>query len=342
MAALLLLGIALAPAAAQVRRALPRPTVAAPTAGTPATAPAPAPTATVQRQPTAATPAATPVGGGVAQVSADAVCASNNTPRVNNVNGQQSGIVYRPGSSLTIAGCGFGAAGQVYAYLSGGGALVPLIIDSWQDAKVIAHVDAALKGVLDIESVKVNIKPAASPVIGSVESTGRFEASRQTYRVTKNIPRYVKLVASYNTTTLGGWGQPAGGGPVAIENDGSVRRLTTGLVERADATDALLPLDPGKGFKVTDLHVEWLTIQRNNGETNVLTHRVVMFRGMNQLAPRSGGGWNVLAGDAFLQDETDPKLPRACFTATAPIRNCIYSHYQVSVDVTGPVGVTPP
>lgn len=55
-------------------------------------------------------------------------CASNNTPRITNINDQQSGIAYRPGSKLNISGCGFGTGGQTF--LIGGGVTLPLVVDT--------------------------------------------------------------------------------------------------------------------------------------------------------------------------------------------------------------------
>jgi hypothetical protein len=279
-------------------------------------------------------------GGGVAMLNPDAACASDNTPRISNINGTQSGIAFQPGSKLNISGCGFGKGGQ--AYLSGGGTTVPLKIDSWDASNIHAHIDAAITGVLDIDSAKVSISPSGASVIESKNTIGKFMASRRTYLVTTNIPRYVKLVAAFNKTTLGGWGKAWLNQPVAIEHDGTVRRITAGNVERANATDELILLDPGKGFKATNLHVKWLTEQRNNGEKNVNTGHVVMFRGGNKLTPNVSGNWNLIAGDQFFQDAKDPQLPSACFAGSVAIANCVYSIYQVSVEVTGPVGVSPP
>ncbi len=118
-------------------------------------------------------------GGGMAQLNSAAGCASNNTPRIGNINGRLSGgILFQPGDSLNIAGCGFGSGGQ--AYLSVGiGVAVPLIVETWSDSNIRAHIDAALGGVTDIGTLNVHVRPNGAPELASAGSSS-FHAARET------------------------------------------------------------------------------------------------------------------------------------------------------------------
>lgn len=173
--AVLLFGIAFAAGADQMMRALPAPSLAKPPDRNAAMAPPPA------AQPAAVAPmpqmklAPPSQGGGMAQLSSAAACISNNAPRISNINGTLSGgILFQPGSQLNIAGCGFGSGGQ--AFLSTGvGVAVPLIVDTWTDSNIHAHIDAALRGVPDIGVLNVHIKPNGAPEIASA-GTSSFHA----------------------------------------------------------------------------------------------------------------------------------------------------------------------
>ena len=64
----------------------------------------------------------------MAQLNPDAACVSNATPRISNINGTQSGIVFQPGSQLNIVGYNFSSGGQ--AYLSSDKTTIQLKIGS--------------------------------------------------------------------------------------------------------------------------------------------------------------------------------------------------------------------
>ena len=170
--AVLLFGIAFAAGGAeQMMRALPAPAAAQPiVAPTAVVAPAKPPNlnATIALPPTTKS-------GGVMQLSPDAACAMNNTPRISSINGRASGgIVFHPGDALNIAGCGFGTGGQVS--LTG---VSPLIIDAWADANIRAHIDPALSRVRDVDSgVKLYVKPRSGAEMLS-QVTHSFKAVHQ-------------------------------------------------------------------------------------------------------------------------------------------------------------------
>jgi len=169
--AALLFAIAFAANADMMMKAMPSPSVAQPiVAPTAVVAPAKPPSANA----TIALPQTTK-SGGVMQLSPDAACAVNNTPRISSINGRSSGgIVFHPGDALNIAGCGFGTGGQVS--LTG---VSPLIIDAWADANIRAHIDPALSRVRDVDSgVKLYVKPRSGAEMLS-QATHSFKAVHQ-------------------------------------------------------------------------------------------------------------------------------------------------------------------
>ena len=208
--AVLLFGIAFGAGADQMMRALPAPAAAQPVAELPAVqqiaAPSAAPAAVVV--PAAISPVAIPPGqptkpmslngpstapmfqkklapptpgGGVMQLSPAAACGMNSTPRISSINGRASaGIVFKPGDSLNISGCGFGGFGkgaQAALYNVGG-----LIIDGWDDSNIHAHIDPALKGVPDsVGSVKLFVTPYGVPAL--VSAGHSFTATREEVQV---------------------------------------------------------------------------------------------------------------------------------------------------------------
>lgn len=117
-------------------------------------------------------------GGGMAQLIPAAACASNNTPRISNINGTQSVIVFKPGDSLNIVGCGFGKGGKVQ--LSSAGYIVPLIVNAWDDPKILARIDPALSHVPDLTGVvSLSVQPNGASMIFSKGSSYSFVAARE-------------------------------------------------------------------------------------------------------------------------------------------------------------------
>jgi hypothetical protein len=276
-------------------------------------------------------------GNGMARLNSAAVCGMNTTPRITNINGTISAIVFKPGDPLNIAGCGFGNGGQ--AYLSSGGTTVPLKIDTWSNENIHAHLILTLSGIPDLGSVKVNIQPNGSTVIGSAQINS-FLARRETLIMTTNIPHYIKFEGGPSWTKDALMGQ-------GLQQNGVVSRSISGIIVYANADpDLFTPLDLGNGFKVTNLRVQWFTQHRSNGETNFNSGHLLAFRGENKfefnVSGPSKGKYSVYAGEQIIQDRKDPQLPPLCIQGGFPIGYCHYSKYQVFVEVTGPAGVTPP
>ena len=107
-----------------------------------------------------------------------AACNLNNTPRITNINGTQStGIEFKPGDALNIAGCGFGKGGHLQ--LSGGGYSVPLIVDGWDDANIKARIDPALSRVPDLKGVvSLSVQLNGASILFS-KSSYSFRAARE-------------------------------------------------------------------------------------------------------------------------------------------------------------------
>ena len=166
--AVLLFGFVFAASGAeQMMRGRPAPT---------APQPLPAPTSI---QPTVVTKQVpSSQGGGVAQIAPAAACVSNNAPRISNINGTQSVIVFKPGDSLNIVGCGFGKGGKVQ--LSSAGYIVPLIVNAWDDANILARIDPALSHVPDLTNVmSLSVQPNGASMIFSKGSSYSFLAARE-------------------------------------------------------------------------------------------------------------------------------------------------------------------
>jgi hypothetical protein len=120
-----------------------------------------------------------PQGRGMAQLGSDAACGLDNTPRIGSVNGRSSGgFDFKPGDTLNIGGCGFGSAGQVYLSV-GVGVAVPLIVDTWNDSNIHAHIDVALGGVPDVGVLNVHVKPNGTAELASAGGSS-FHAVRET------------------------------------------------------------------------------------------------------------------------------------------------------------------
>jgi len=169
IAAVLLFGIAFS-ANADVMKAMPAPVVtqtlvapAVPSATTPIT-----PNTTIS-------PKSPAPSGGVMLFSPAAACVSNNTPRIGNVNGTQSGIEFKPGDTLNISGCGFGNKGGVVLLNN---LQAPLIINKWSDANIIAKIDPMLSKYFDASQVKLTVTPNGSNQITSLV-TYKFRAARE-------------------------------------------------------------------------------------------------------------------------------------------------------------------
>jgi hypothetical protein len=354
IAAVLLSGITLAANAEVMMKAMPAPVAAQPVAALPAAQPAVIAPAAMQpiAQPTAghtlaAPPPAPPMmiaplpqmklappsqGGGSAQINSSVACVSNNTPRINNMNGTQFGINFAPGSKLDITGCGFGKGGQIF--LSGGVTPVQFQIDSWSDSHITAHIDSALGGLRDFSSAKVNIKPNGLATISSIE-TNKFTAARELTQ----LPLPPEL-GNYSTFY----------GPVdkrlTVNNKGTrVARMNYG----GSCGDISIDNSPAKvmkdswtvnfladGFEVQDVTYTNQTDQTTSYTTGSQT-------GSQSLVGSAGGAtWDPSSKTVAVVFQGN----RAVMTAAGALvvgdaTNSCSSLYFVSLNVSGPRGLSP-
>jgi hypothetical protein len=150
--------------------AIVQPTVVAP-AGIPPAAKPPNPNAQMLPQ----KPASPSLGNGMSFQSPDMACVTNNTPRISNINGMQSGIKFKPGDTLDIVGCGFGKdIGKVVLRDDS----VPLIVTDWNNAHIKAHIDPALSRVSDFAGGNLNVLPNGAPTLSS-KAVYSFRAARE-------------------------------------------------------------------------------------------------------------------------------------------------------------------
>jgi hypothetical protein len=263
------------------------------------------------------------------QQSADpaAVCGTNTTPRITNINGTQSSIVFQPGSQLDIAGCGFGKSGR--AQLSGGGYAILLRIDSWEDSNIHAHIDAEWSGLPDSNSVNFVIYPNGGPVI-SPPVTHSFKAARETVRVAlpPELGTYSQLYGAPKMSV-----SPDGKSTI-IERNGNFIPFCPGVTDQSQIVD-IWPIDSEffkLGFEVVGVDYQNKTKQvvadniaeqdvlvgNNGGATYDASNKriVVTFQGHSMYAKKQQTGGD----DGY----------SACT-----------SRYSVSLIATGPRGFAP-
>ncbi len=125
----------------------------------------------------------------VAPINCDAYLALGGEPRFDSVDGQPRGVVFTPGKSVTIKGCGFGQRkGSVVLNGSSGGlSNLALLVHSWSDTAITVQVDPKLGGVMDQASVEVVVSRSDGR---RLQQTGHaFEAARESTKVA-SLPAY--------------------------------------------------------------------------------------------------------------------------------------------------------
>lgn len=231
----------------------------------------PAPGQSVKALPHAApAPTATPRSvAGLGVVSHVETCLRNGQPQhfISTVNGRK-GATFTPGGRYEIAGCGFGASpGRVYlgASAPGRGAFkIPLVVDSWGEQKVAAHIDDAQNSNPDVPRVTVNLQPAGaaeSATIGSTDPQNAFETIKEV--------RWVRPSSGYAKVSPA-WGMPSWGVDGSGERTLVNRKLKVGgfcpninNTWPADEWNVSRLLD--LGFKILEVDVVNLT-DRTVGE----------------------------------------------------------------------------
>jgi hypothetical protein len=126
------------------------------------------------------------------------ICPPGPGPVVMNVNGKPHGAIFTPdptGNDYSIVGCHFGSSiGD--AHLEGGFKTgpIPLLIDSWSDTNIRAHVNPALSGEPDASNVSLVIVPVGNPSLARIPGFS-FYAMRATVPL-QTLPQKAATLAS--------------------------------------------------------------------------------------------------------------------------------------------------
>ncbi len=129
-----------------------------------------------------------PARGAAANSFARLACephlAMGGEPYFASVDGRAQGVVFTPGKSFTLHGCGFGQRkGSVVLNGSSGGlSNVALLVQSWSDTAITVQVDPKLGGVMDQASVEVVVSRSDGRRLQ--QSGHAFEAARESIKLT--------------------------------------------------------------------------------------------------------------------------------------------------------------
>ena len=353
IAAVLLFGISLVASAEQMMRALPAPAAPQPVAALPAVQQiaAPAAMSPIASPPGPPTkpmsltgPSTAPMSqmklvqpipsGGMAQLNPAAACGMNPAPRISNINGTQSGIEFQPGSNLNIAGCGFGKGGR--ALLRAGGANVPLKIDSWGDNNILAHIDPALGGVTNLDSVNVTVIPNGAPAIVSAGNS-RFRAVHETIIIPlpPELGIYSKVYEIYGLRKSDSYY----GQYTRVERDFTYTPFCPAVTSQSQMEDSW-PIDSNfyeKGFIVLGVNY---TNQTNQNKTDNDEFQDVLVGGDGQAIYNEAQKRVTVTFQAHSTYKKKHLLPGSPLKQVGGQSRCT-SSYVVSLTVNGPRGVAP-
>ena len=267
---------------------------------------------------------------GVAQLAPGAACATDNTPRIGNVNGTQAAIVFQPGSPVNIAGCGFGNGGQ--AFLSTGvGAAVPLVVDTWTDSNIIAHIDSAIGGVRDIGPLNVHVKPNSVPELASASGGSySFHAARETalWALPASFGKYSQVYGTPKVTLS------PDGKSTLVERKSTYSPFCPPVTNQEAQMQDIWKLDAGsfeQGFELDGVDYENMTdqLQQNN-----LVEEIILV-GQNGGAYRLESTKSIIV--TFQGHSVYTKKPGLVGEG---VSSCT-SRYSVALKLTGPRGVSP-
>lgn len=274
-----------------------------------------------------------PPPAGVVQLSPAAACAKDNTPRIGNINGTQSFVVLlQPGSQLNIAGCGFGNGGQ--AYLSVGvGVAVPLIVDTWNDSNINAHIDTAIGGVRDIGPLNVHVKPNGAPELASASASGgssSFHAARETalWALPPSLGKYSQV---YGTPKVS---LSPDGKSTLVERDSTYSPFCPPVTDQEARMQDIWKLDGGsfeQGFELDGVVYQNMTnqLQQNNYLEEII------------LVGKDGGAYYLASAKSIIVTfQGHSAYTKKSGAVGDPVSDCT-SRYSVSLKLTGPRGISP-
>jgi hypothetical protein len=154
--------------------------------------------------PPPADPGSKTKSGAKALAPSAALCPPGNGPAVFGISGKAHEAIFTQdpaGNPYTIAGCRFGdRPGSVYLDAPFKKGAITLVIDSWSDSVIKAHIDPQLAGELDQNNVSLVVNQAAGP--SSKFGGHKFYAQRETVTLTSFPQGNVKLADMKNSEGL--------------------------------------------------------------------------------------------------------------------------------------------
>ena len=262
--------------------------------------------------------------GGMAYQSPAMACVQNNTPRITSINGTQSGIVFKPGDSLNIVGCGFGKGGKAFL----GSSSVPLIIDGngWNDTNIKARIDPALSHAADLVGVALSVQPNGAAPMQSKSVYG-FRAIREDVLALSSFNTANAYSHVYGTPTI----TANGAGPIRVS-----RHL--------DHYSGYCPQVTDQASQMTDFFPFKATIAKGFEATAIYTNETDQNTWENQkeqmiLVGGSGGAtYEVNKGvRVFFQGHSTYTKK---YLLSGGYSSCT-SSYTVALKLTGPRGMPP-
>ena len=273
-----------------------------------------------------------PPPAGAVRLSAAVTCASDNTPRIGNVNGTQAAIVFQPGTQLNIVGCGFGNGGQAFLSI-GVGVAVPLVVDTWTESNIMAHIDSAIGGVRDIGPLNVHVKPNGAPELASASASGgssSFRAARETalWALPASLGKYSQVYGTPKVTLS------PDGKSTLVERKSTYSPFCPPVTNQEAQMQDIWKLDGGsfeQGFEVDSVGYQNMTDQL---EQNNLVEEII-------LVGKNGGAYRLASTKSIVVTFQGHSVYTKKSGPVGEGVSACTSRYNVSLKLTGPRGVSP-
>ncbi len=241
---------------------------------------------------------------------------------IETVNGKVKGFVVTPGAHLAISGYelgdGMGQANLIGTFTPSG--VAPLTIVDWKTGSIDVLLPTGLTGVLD-QAVTLQVITAARRTY--THAGGGFVATRADTTVTTNIPHFMKFQSGPSWSAT-------------MDPNGNVNRSDDGerIDCRATGADTLTMIDPGKGFVVTGLNANWTgRTDSGQGDSNG-------DEGGRTFSPGYGfGDWNGASIPVRWGVWREHSSTQGIYGGMSA--DSCKSSYQITVNLNGPVGVSP-
>ncbi|MCX8003816.1 MAG: hypothetical protein N2688_02495 [Burkholderiaceae bacterium] len=262
----------------------------------------------------------------VARLGCGPHLAMGGDPYFASVDGQARGVVFTPGRTYTIQGCGFGERKGSVALngSSGGMSNLALLIQQWSDSAIIVQVDPALSGVGDQKSVEVVVSRSDGRRLQQMGHA--FEAAREVVKLTSLPPGLLARTSAGGVRPQPEVTSPAKSG-ATLEAFTSYQ-ASAQFCPRTASTDTLqtskLPLKPG--FAIDRFDVRNLSDNTDRGPP-IETRQQTDFLFRRQ-------GSDLIVNPAWIQDYFVREI-------TLGGSSTCRTRYEVDVYVKGPRGFSP-